>query len=161
MGHQELLFRSGVFAVVTLEWSVVGVRELMVEQQLLVVTSVVAKLTLEPGKYTSECFSLWWYHHINYQTKCCRIFFTIINYHLSHIYFWNTEWYKTKRLILFFQYWLAVSKTLDVGQQVHFECVPLFEGFATLQSQTDIINKRSGEPYRVHLLSCNYFHIYV
>lgn len=38
-----------------------------------------------------------------------------------------------------FQYWLAVSKTLDVGQQVHFECVPLLEGFATLQRQKGII----------------------
>lgn len=52
MGHQEFLFRSGVFAVVTLERSVVSMRQLVVEQQLLVVTSVVAKLTLEPGKYT-------------------------------------------------------------------------------------------------------------
>lgn len=49
MGHQELLFRSRVFTVVTLEGPVVGVRQLMVEQQLLVVTSVVAKFTLEPG----------------------------------------------------------------------------------------------------------------
>lgn len=74
MGDQELLFRRGVFTVVTLEGPVVGVGQLMVEQQLLVVTSVIAKLTLE----------------------------------------------------------LAVSKTLDVGQQVHFECVPFLERFATL-----------------------------
>lgn len=48
MGDQELLFRSGVFAVVTLEGPVVGVRQLMVEQQLLVVTGVIAEFTLEP-----------------------------------------------------------------------------------------------------------------
>lgn len=74
MGDQEFLFRSGVFTVVALEGPVVGMGQLVVEQQLLVVTTEVAKLTLE----------------------------------------------------------LAVSKTLDVGQEVHFECVALFEGFATL-----------------------------
>ena len=58
VGHQELLFRSGVFTVVTLEGPVVGVRQLMVEQQLLVVTSVIAKFTLEPGTRTSKSYSL-------------------------------------------------------------------------------------------------------
>lgn len=53
MGDQELLFRSGVFTEVTLEGSVICVGQLMVEQQLLVVTSVIAKFTLEPGTYTS------------------------------------------------------------------------------------------------------------
>lgn len=52
MGDQELLLGSGVFTVVTLEWPVVGVGQLMIEQQLLVVTSIVAELTLEPGKST-------------------------------------------------------------------------------------------------------------
>lgn len=32
MGDQELLFRSGIFTVVTLEGPVVGVGQLMVEQ---------------------------------------------------------------------------------------------------------------------------------
>lgn len=49
MGDQELLFTSGVFTVVTLEGPVVGVGQLMVEQQLLVVTSVIAKFTLKPA----------------------------------------------------------------------------------------------------------------
>ena len=53
MGDQELLFRSGVFTVVTLKGPVVGVGQLMVEQQLLVVTGVIAIFTLEPGIRTS------------------------------------------------------------------------------------------------------------
>lgn len=69
MGHQELLFRSGVLAVVTLERPVVGMGQLMVEQQLLVVTSVVTKLTLEPGPYKLKVFSKWWYHHKMYEKK--------------------------------------------------------------------------------------------
>lgn len=55
MGDQELLFRRGVFTEVTLEGPVVCVRQLMVEQQLLVVTRVIAKLTLEPGTRTPTC----------------------------------------------------------------------------------------------------------
>ena len=54
MGDQELLFRSGIFTVVTLEGSVIGMGQLMVEQQLLVVTRIVTKLTLESGKSTSN-----------------------------------------------------------------------------------------------------------
>ena len=53
MGDEELLFRSGVFTVVTLEGPVVSVGQLMVEQQLLVVASVIAKFTLEPSTSTS------------------------------------------------------------------------------------------------------------
>lgn len=56
MGDQELFFRSGVFTVVTLEGPVVGVGQLMVEQQLLVVTSVIAKFTLEPETCTSTSY---------------------------------------------------------------------------------------------------------
>ena len=52
MGDQELFFRSGVFTKVTLEGSIVGVRQLMVEQKLLVVTSVITKFTLEPDTHT-------------------------------------------------------------------------------------------------------------
>lgn len=54
-GHvwdQELLFGRGIFTVVTPEGPVVGVGELMVEQQLLVFTRIVAKLALEPWKCT-------------------------------------------------------------------------------------------------------------
>lgn len=58
MGDQELLFRSGVLAVVTLEGPVVGVGQLMVEEQFLVVTSVITELTLEPGTDTSKSYSL-------------------------------------------------------------------------------------------------------
>ncbi len=47
---EELLFRSGVFTVVALKGSVICMGQLMVEQQLLVVTGVIAKFTLEPGK---------------------------------------------------------------------------------------------------------------
>lgn len=54
MGDKEFLFRSGIFTVVTLEGPVVGVGQLMVEQQLLVVTSVITKLTLEPGTSTPQ-----------------------------------------------------------------------------------------------------------
>lgn len=58
MGDQELLFRGGVFTVVTLEGSVVGVGQLVVEQQLLVVAIEIAELTLEPGTGTSKRYSL-------------------------------------------------------------------------------------------------------
>lgn len=58
MGDEELLFGSGVFTVVTLERPVVGVGQLVVEQQLLVVASVVTKLTLEPGTGTLKSYSL-------------------------------------------------------------------------------------------------------
>ena len=49
VGHQELLLGRRVLAVVTLERLVVGVGELVVEQHFLVVTRVVAVLTLEPA----------------------------------------------------------------------------------------------------------------
>lgn len=57
MGDEELLFRSGVFTVVTLEGPVVSVGQLMVEQQLLVVASVIAKFTLEPSTSTTVMMS--------------------------------------------------------------------------------------------------------
>lgn len=46
--HQEVLFGGGVFAVVTFKGLVTGMRQLVVQQELLVVTSVIAKLTLKP-----------------------------------------------------------------------------------------------------------------
>ena len=46
--HEEVLFGSRVFAVVTFEGLVAGMRQLVVQQELLVVTRVVAKLTLKP-----------------------------------------------------------------------------------------------------------------
>lgn len=63
MWDQELLFRSGVFTVVTLEGPVVGVGQLMVEEQLFVVTGEITELTLEPGTWTQQRDSLWWGHH--------------------------------------------------------------------------------------------------
>lgn len=63
MGDQEFLFRSGVFTVVALEGPVVGMGQLVVEQQLLVVTTEVAKLTLEPGTCTLNSYLT--YHHTN------------------------------------------------------------------------------------------------
>lgn len=54
MGDEKLLFGSRVFTVVALKRLVVGVGQLMVEQQLLVVTSVVTKLTFEPVTLTPE-----------------------------------------------------------------------------------------------------------
>lgn len=54
MGDEELLFGSGVFTVVTLKGPVIGVGQLMVEQQLLVVTRVVTKLTFEPATYEHQ-----------------------------------------------------------------------------------------------------------
>lgn len=58
MRDQELLFRGGVFTVITLEGPVVGVGQLMVEQQLLVVTSVIAKLTLKSETNTFKAHLL-------------------------------------------------------------------------------------------------------
>lgn len=46
--HQEVLFGGGVFAVVTFKGLVTGMRQLVVQQELLVVTSVLTKLTLKP-----------------------------------------------------------------------------------------------------------------
>lgn len=48
MRDEELFFGRRVFAEFTLEGPVVGVGHLMVEQQLLVLAGVVAKLALEP-----------------------------------------------------------------------------------------------------------------
>lgn len=58
VGEQELLLGGGVFTVVTLEGPVVGVGQLVVEQKLLVVTRVVAELTLKPGAHTYRSYSL-------------------------------------------------------------------------------------------------------
>lgn len=58
MGDQELFLSGGVFTEVTLEGSVAGVGQLMVEQQLLVVTSVIAKFTLEPATRKSMSYSM-------------------------------------------------------------------------------------------------------
>lgn len=49
VGDQELFLRGGVLAVVALEGPVVGVGQLVVEQQLLVVTGIITKLTFKPA----------------------------------------------------------------------------------------------------------------
>lgn len=50
MGHQEILFTRGVFALFTFEGFVVGVGQLVIEQVLLVIAGVLTKLTLKPDK---------------------------------------------------------------------------------------------------------------
>lgn len=52
VGHQEILFAGGVFAVVAFEGLVVGVGQLVVQQLLLVVTGHVTELTLKPEPET-------------------------------------------------------------------------------------------------------------
>lgn len=52
VGDQKFLFGCGIFTIVTLEGSVISVGQLMIEQQLLVRTRIVTKLTFKPAKGT-------------------------------------------------------------------------------------------------------------
>lgn len=50
VGHQEILFTRGVFALFAFERFVVGVGQLVIEQVLLVIAGELTKLTLKPDK---------------------------------------------------------------------------------------------------------------
>lgn len=57
VGHQEILFTRGVFALFTFERFVVGVGQLVIKQVLLVIAGVLTELTLkaETGEEKNSC----------------------------------------------------------------------------------------------------------
>lgn len=110
VGHQEILFTRGVFALFAFERFVVGVGQLVIEQVLLVIAGELTKLTLKPDKEDEKNSYL-------YSMFTSRVF-------LGRN--WQVQQVLTSHL-------RAVATVLYVREKMHFESVALLEGFPTLQ----------------------------